>query len=177
VVALFAASYSLALGRATPHHITVRLIGHQVAYPLVTSGVTAPREKKLLAIFAAGTNCKWVTVSSGIAWARQSGIPEAAPAEPFEELARAVQFHCGADPCGKASGDRGFGGYVVALLANQALYLGLYRQVIQDAETAPQGTREHLTPALVTDLSTLQAKAYARMETGPAAMRACALLG
>jgi hypothetical protein len=63
----------------------------------------------------------------------------------------------------KASGDRGFGGYVVALLANQALYLGLHRQVIQYAETALRGARQHLTPALVTDLSTLQAKAYARM--------------
>jgi hypothetical protein len=63
----------------------------------------------------------------------------------------------------KASGDRGFGGYVVALLANQALYLGLHRQVIQYAETALRGAHRHLTPALVTDLSTLQAKAYARM--------------
>ena len=64
----------------------------------------------------------------------------------------------------KASGDRGFGGYVVALLANQALYLGLYRQVIQYAETALRGARQHLTPALVTDLST---KAYARMGDRP----------
>jgi hypothetical protein len=63
----------------------------------------------------------------------------------------------------KASGDRGFGGYVVALLANQALYLGLHRQVIQYAETALRGARRHLTPALVTDLTTLQAKAYARI--------------
>jgi hypothetical protein len=63
----------------------------------------------------------------------------------------------------KASGDRGFGGYVVALLANQALYRGLNRQVIQYTETALRGARRHLTPALVTDLSTLQAKAYARM--------------
>ena len=67
----------------------------------------------------------------------------------------------------KASGDRGFGGYVVALLANQALYLGLYRQVIQYAETALRGARQHLTPALVTDLSTLQAKAYAWMGDRP----------
>ena len=40
---------------------------------------------------------------------------------------------------------------------------GLYRQVIQYAETALQGARQHLTPALVADLSTLQAKACARM--------------
>lgn len=63
----------------------------------------------------------------------------------------------------KASGDRGFGGYVVALLANQAFYLGWYRHVIQYGETALRGARRWLTPAIVTDLSTLQAKAYARM--------------
>ena len=63
----------------------------------------------------------------------------------------------------KASGDRGFGGYVVALLANQALYRGSYRQVIQYAETALRGARGSLSPALVTDLSALQAKAYARI--------------
>jgi hypothetical protein len=63
----------------------------------------------------------------------------------------------------KASGDRGFGGYVIALLANQAMCLGLYRQVIQYAETALRGAGTTLSPALVTDLSTLQAKAYARM--------------
>jgi hypothetical protein len=63
----------------------------------------------------------------------------------------------------KASGDRGFGGYVIALLANQAMYRGLYRQVIQYAETALRGAAGNLSPALVTDLSTLQAKAYARM--------------
>jgi hypothetical protein len=63
----------------------------------------------------------------------------------------------------KASGDRGFGGYVVALLANQALYRGNHRQVIQYAETALRGARGALSPALVTDLNALQAKAYARI--------------
>jgi hypothetical protein len=63
----------------------------------------------------------------------------------------------------KASGDRGFGGYVVALLANQAHYRGLYRQVIQYTETALRGARGSLSPALITDLTTLQAKAYAKM--------------
>lgn len=63
----------------------------------------------------------------------------------------------------KASGDRGFGGYVVALLANQSLYRGLNRQVIQYTETALRGAGKHLTPALIADLSMLQAKAYARM--------------
>jgi tetratricopeptide (TPR) repeat protein len=63
----------------------------------------------------------------------------------------------------KASGDRGFGGYVVALLANQAMYLGWYRHVVQYGETALRGAWRWLTPAIVTDLSTLQAKAYARL--------------
>ena len=63
----------------------------------------------------------------------------------------------------KASGDRGFGGYVVALLTNQALYLGRNRIVIQYAETALRGARGSLSPALVTDLNSLQAKAFARI--------------
>lgn len=63
----------------------------------------------------------------------------------------------------KASGDRGFGGYIVALLANQSMSLGRYRQVVQYAETAMRGSGGDLSPALVSDLCTLQAKAYARM--------------
>ena len=63
----------------------------------------------------------------------------------------------------KASGDRGFGGYIVALLANQAFFLGSYRHVVQYGETALRGAGRWLTPAIVTDLNTLQAKAYARM--------------
>jgi hypothetical protein len=63
----------------------------------------------------------------------------------------------------KAAGDRGFGGYVIALLTNQALYQGRNRQVIQYAETALRGARGRLSPALVTDLNALQAKAYARV--------------
>jgi hypothetical protein len=63
----------------------------------------------------------------------------------------------------KACGDRGFGAYVIALLANQALYRGNCRQVIQLTETALRGARGSLSPALITDLSALQAKAYARI--------------
>jgi tetratricopeptide (TPR) repeat protein len=63
----------------------------------------------------------------------------------------------------KASGDRGFGGYIVALLANQSMCLGRYRQVVQYAETALRGAQGFPSPALVSDLCTLQAKAYARM--------------
>jgi hypothetical protein len=52
---------------------------------------------------------------------------------------------------------------VTVLLANQALYRGSNRQVIQYAETALRGARGSLSPALVTDLNALQAKAYARI--------------
>jgi tetratricopeptide (TPR) repeat protein len=63
----------------------------------------------------------------------------------------------------KASSNLAFGGYVVALLANQAMSRAKYRHVIQYAETALRGARGHLSPALATDLHTLQAKAYARV--------------
>jgi hypothetical protein len=63
----------------------------------------------------------------------------------------------------KASGDSGFGGYIVALLANQALHLGECRLVIQYAETALRAAGGRLTPALVADLHALAGKAYARM--------------
>ncbi|WP_433329881.1 transcriptional regulator [Spirillospora sp. CA-294931] len=63
----------------------------------------------------------------------------------------------------KASGHREFGGYVVALLANQAMYQGNHRLVLQYAQTALRGAQGHLSPALVVDLNTLQAKAYARL--------------
>lgn len=63
----------------------------------------------------------------------------------------------------KASGHRGFGGYCLALLANQAMYRGDYRRVLQYAQTALRGAHGHLSPALAVDLHTLQAKAYARI--------------
>ncbi|MGC9670979.1 hypothetical protein ACNTMW_31080 [Planosporangium sp. 12N6] len=63
----------------------------------------------------------------------------------------------------KASGDRGFGGYIVALLATQSLHVGEYRLVVQYAQTALRAAGSQLTPALTADLHTLAAKAYARM--------------
>ncbi|WP_326550196.1 hypothetical protein [Micromonospora sp. NBC_01813] len=63
----------------------------------------------------------------------------------------------------KASGDRQFGAYVVALLANQALYLEERRLVVQYAESALRAGGPSLSPALVTDLHALAGKAYARM--------------
>lgn len=63
----------------------------------------------------------------------------------------------------KASGDRRFGGYVVALLANQAMSQAEYRLVIQYCETALRAAHGDLTPALVSDLCTMQARAYARL--------------
>jgi hypothetical protein len=63
----------------------------------------------------------------------------------------------------KASGDRQFGAYIVALLANQALYLDQRRLVVQYAESALRAGGPSLNPALVTDLHALAGKAYARM--------------
>ncbi|RSM45935.1 transcriptional regulator [Actinoplanes sp. ATCC 53533] len=68
----------------------------------------------------------------------------------------------------KASGDREFGGYIVALLANQALFLNENRLVVQYAESALRAGGPRLTPALTTDLYALAGKAYARMGDGPA---------
>ncbi|MGH3312941.1 MAG: transcriptional regulator [Streptomyces sp.] len=64
---------------------------------------------------------------------------------------------------GKASGDRLFGGYVVALLVNQALFLGDNRRAIACAEAVLRTPGSHSTPALATDLYAMQAKAYARL--------------
>lgn len=63
----------------------------------------------------------------------------------------------------KASGDRQFGAYIVALLANQALYLDHRRLVVQYAESALRAGGPGLNAALVTDLHALAGKAYARM--------------
>src|SRR5262249_47768652 len=52
----------------------------------------------------------------------------------------------------KASGDRQFGAYIVALLANQALYLDQCRLVVQYTESALRAGGPNLNPALVTDL-------------------------
>lgn len=64
---------------------------------------------------------------------------------------------------GKASGDRLFGGYVVALLVNQALFLGENRHAIACAEAVLRTANPHASPALATDLYAMQAKAYARL--------------
>lgn len=63
----------------------------------------------------------------------------------------------------KASGDHAFGGYVIALLVNQALYLKDYRQAVAFAEAGIRTAGPHLSPALATDLYAMQAKAFARM--------------
>lgn len=64
---------------------------------------------------------------------------------------------------GKASGGRVFGGYVVSLLVNQALYLGDNRRAIACAEAVLRTPGPQSTPALATDLYAMQAKAYARI--------------
>ncbi len=63
----------------------------------------------------------------------------------------------------KASGDRGFGGYVVGLMVNQSIYLREYRQALAFAEAAVRTAGAHISPALATEIYAMQAKAYARM--------------
>ncbi|MFI8436404.1 transcriptional regulator [Streptomyces sp. NPDC079020] len=63
----------------------------------------------------------------------------------------------------KASGDRGLGGYVIALLVNQSLFLADYRRSIAFAEAALRAAGAHITPALAADLYAMQAKAYVRL--------------
>ncbi|MYW06017.1 transcriptional regulator [Streptomyces sp. SID3343] len=69
----------------------------------------------------------------------------------------------------KASGDHAFGGYVIALLVNQAMHMRDYRQVIAFAEAGIRTAGPHLSPALATDLYAMQAKAFARMKQSTAA--------
>ena len=63
----------------------------------------------------------------------------------------------------KASGDRGLGAYVIALLVNQSLFMQEYRQAVAFAESALRAAGRHITPALASDLYAMQAKAYARL--------------
>ncbi|MFF2791526.1 transcriptional regulator [Streptomyces sp. NPDC058049] len=69
----------------------------------------------------------------------------------------------------KASGDRGLGAYVIALIVNQSLHLREYRQAVAFAEAALRAAGRHTTPALAADLYAMQAKAYAQLgDTGAA---------
>ncbi|MEV6327380.1 transcriptional regulator [Streptomyces sp. NPDC051909] len=70
----------------------------------------------------------------------------------------------------KASGDRGLGAYVVALLVNQCLFMGEYRQAVAFAEAALRSAHQEITPALAADLTAMQAKAYAHLGDGAAAL-------
>ncbi|MFJ9623527.1 transcriptional regulator [Streptomyces sp. NPDC101181] len=72
----------------------------------------------------------------------------------------------------KSSGDRGLGGYVIALLVTQSLFLGDYRRSIAFAEAALRAAGAHITPALAADLHAMQAKAYGRLGDAASA-RAC----
>lgn len=69
----------------------------------------------------------------------------------------------------KASGDRAFGGYVIALLVNQTIYLRDYRQAVAFAEAGVRSAGPYASAALATDLHAMQAKAYARMGDIPSA--------
>ncbi|WP_411106422.1 transcriptional regulator [Streptomyces sp. cmx-4-9] len=70
----------------------------------------------------------------------------------------------------KASGDRGLGAYVIALLVNQSLHLREYRQAVAFAEAALRAAGGHTTPALAADLHAMQAKAYAQLGDTRAAL-------
>ncbi|WP_327290403.1 transcriptional regulator [Streptomyces sp. NBC_01198] len=75
----------------------------------------------------------------------------------------------------KASGDRAFGGYVIALLVNQAVFVRDFRQAVAFAEAGIRTAGAHMSPALATDLYAMQAKAFSRMGDQAAARR-CMLL-
>jgi hypothetical protein len=66
----------------------------------------------------------------------------------------------------KASGDRGFGAYVIALLVNQSLCTGEFRQAVAFAQAALRTGGTGVSPALTTDLYAMQAKAYAHLGDG-----------
>ncbi|WP_404960998.1 transcriptional regulator [Streptomyces sp. 147326] len=70
----------------------------------------------------------------------------------------------------KASGDRGLGAYVIALIVNQSLHLREYRQAVAFAEAALRAAGPHTTPALAADLYAMQAKAYAQLGDTQAAL-------
>ncbi|MEC4020434.1 transcriptional regulator [Streptomyces sp. H27-D2] len=70
----------------------------------------------------------------------------------------------------KASGDRGLGAYVIALLVNQSLFMSEYRQAVAFAESALRASGPRITPALAADLYAMQAKAYARLGDGKGAL-------
>lgn len=72
----------------------------------------------------------------------------------------------------KASGDRGLGAYVIALIVNQCLHLREFRQAVAFAEAALRAAGRHTTPALAADLYAMQAKAYAQLGD-TAAVLAC----
>ncbi|MGD6746609.1 transcriptional regulator [Streptomyces sp. BH106] len=70
----------------------------------------------------------------------------------------------------KASGDRGLGAYVIALLVNQSLHMRDHRQAVAFAEAALRAAGRHITPALASDLYAMQAKAYAHLGDGTSAL-------
>ncbi|MFC9291031.1 transcriptional regulator [Streptomyces sp. NPDC057052] len=70
----------------------------------------------------------------------------------------------------KASGDRGLGAYVIALLVNQSLFMREFRQAVAFAEAALRTVGKDVTPALASDLHAMQAKAYAHLGDGANAL-------
>ncbi|WP_225080430.1 transcriptional regulator [Streptomyces sp. CoT10] len=75
----------------------------------------------------------------------------------------------------KASGDRAFGGYVLALMVNQCLYLREYRQAVAFAEAAVRTAGHAISHALACDLYAMQGKAFSRMGDQSSARRVMTL--
>lgn len=59
---------------------------------------------------------------------------------------------------------------MIALLVNQSLFMGEYRQAVAFAEAALRAAGRQITPALAADLTAMQAKAYAHLGDGVAAL-------
>jgi hypothetical protein len=75
----------------------------------------------------------------------------------------AVEVVHGLFPAARGAQRAGAVGDQVALLSNQAMAAAEYRLVVQYCETALRAAKGALTPALTSDLYTMQARAFARM--------------
>lgn len=74
----------------------------------------------------------------------------------------------------KASGDRAFGAYIIALMTNQAMFLRDYHRALAFAEAALRAAGSEISPALAADLNAMKAKAYGRIKEQNSAHQAMA---
>jgi tetratricopeptide (TPR) repeat protein len=87
---------------------------------------------------------------------------------------RAQEYFHQAIRLAKSSGNKRFGAYTVALMVNQSLARGDFRQAVALAESALRSVEKDLTPAQIADLRVMQAKAYAQMGDSVASYAAMA---